>query len=425
MIPDNTIQDSYDCIVLGGGPAGSSAATLVADQGHSTLLLEREKMPRFHVGESLMPETYWCFERLGVLDKMRDSNFVKKYSVQFVNGSGRESQPFYFKQHDPRECSQTWQVERAEFDKMLFDNAAEKGADCRDETRVMDVIFAGQRATGVVVQTADGQTRQIACQVVIDATGQQSLIANRLGLKQPIPNLQKIAIWTYYKNAAREPGEHGGATVILHTESKDAWFWYIPLSHDITSVGLVGNNDYLLTGRGRPAEVFAAELKNCSALETRLVGAEQVEELRITKEFSYTTRQHAGPGWVLVGDAFGFIDPIYSSGVFFALKTGELAADAVVAGLRRGDLSGESLGKWADEFKAGVRWIHKLVDAYYTNEFSFGRFMKSHPQHQSNLTDLLIGRIFHDAAGKIFDDLDPALSQSQSHAKVARRSNAS
>ena len=134
MIKNTNIKPSYDCVVLGGGPAGSSAAALVAEAGHSTLLVEREKVPRFHVGESLMPECYWTLERLGVLDQMKNSDFVKKYSVQFVTGDGKESQPFFFEKHDPRECSQTWQVERADFDKLLFDNAAAKGADCRDET---------------------------------------------------------------------------------------------------------------------------------------------------------------------------------------------------------------------------------------------------------------------------------------------------
>ena len=131
----------------------------------------------------------------------------------------------------------------------------------------------------------------------------------------------------------------------------------------------------------------------------------------MAKEFSYQTTQHAGNGWVLTGDAFGFIDPIYSSGVWFALRSGELAADSVIAGLRSGDLSAARLGEWTRSFKDGTQWIRKLVAAYYTNEFSFGSFLKDHPQHKGNLTDLLIGRIFHDDAGRIFDDMDPALEE--------------
>ena len=408
---DRAMKNSYDCIVVGGGPAGAATAALVADAGHSVLLLEREEMPRFHVGESLMPETYWIFERLGVLEKMQRSKFVKKFSVQFVTGSGKESQPFFFKEHDPRECSQTWQVERADFDNMLFENAREKGADCFDKTRVMDPLMKNGRAIGVRLQTATGDLREIRSRVVVDATGQSALLASRMGIKQVDPNLKKAAIWTYYKGAHREPDEHGGATIILHTQSKEAWFWYIPLSGDVTSIGLVSDNDYLLKGRGKPCEVFEEELVNCPALLGRLNNAQLVDKFHVAKEFSYKTTQHAGDGWVLVGDAFGFIDPIYSSGVYFALKSGEMAADAIIDGLQNDNLTAKQLGGWTDDFKAGTKWVRKLVDAYYTNDFSFGHFMKHHPQHQGNLTDLLIGRIFHDEAGEIFKDMDPMLAE--------------
>jgi len=186
------VQSSYDCIVVGGGPAGSTVATLVADAGFSTLQLEREKMPRFHIGESLMPETYWVFKRLGIIDKL-NATFTKKYSVQFVNNTGKESAPFFFQEHDSRDCSQTWQVERSKFDKLLFDNAAEKGAECLDETRVLDVLMNGEQATGVKIQTADGQTRDIAAKVVVDATGLSAILANKLRLRVDDPNLRKSA----------------------------------------------------------------------------------------------------------------------------------------------------------------------------------------------------------------------------------------
>ena len=190
------MQDSYDCITMGGGPAGSTVAALVAEAGFRTLLVERERLPRFHVGESLMPETYDTLQRLGLWETLQASRFVKKYSVQFVSRSGRESQPFFFKDHDPRERSQTFQVERADFDKLLFDNAAAKGADCRDQTRVLEPIFEGDRAVGVRLQTADGARRDVSAKVVVDATGQQTLLASRLGLKVVNPNLRKAAIWT-------------------------------------------------------------------------------------------------------------------------------------------------------------------------------------------------------------------------------------
>jgi flavin-dependent dehydrogenase len=415
------MQDQYDAVVIGAGPAGCTAAALVAQAGFRVLLLERERMPRFHVGESLMPESFWTLQRLGVVERMSHSRFVRKHSVQFVSNSGKDSVPFYFQEHDPRESSVTWQVERADFDKMLFDRAAELGADCRDQTRVLEVLFrpdaAGQpQACGVRIQTPSGEIKTIPSRVVMDGSGQQSLIANALGLKRVDPKLKKAAIWSYWRNASRDEGRNSGATIVLHTSDKESWFWFIPLSDEITSVGCVGNHDYILSGNGTNQERYLAEIDKCPGLVPRLENALQVGKTHVAKEYTYATTQHSGPGWVLIGDAFGFIDPIYSSGVFFAFVTGEKAADAVVDGLRGGDLSAQQLGCWCDEFKKGARWLRKLVDAFYTNEFSFGGFMKDNPQFRGNLTDLLIGRIFYDGAGDIFDEMDPALEQSRANA---------
>ena len=410
----NDASETYDVVVIGAGPAGGASATICAQSGLRTLLVEREAMPRFHVGESLMPECYWPLQRLGLTDRVAAAGWQPKKSVQFVTHDGRESDPFFFSEHDDRDCSTTWQVERAEFDQMLFDRAAECGADTRDRTRVTDVHFDGDRATGVTIRTGDEPTRRIGAKVVIDATGQQSLIANRLGLKQINPDLKKAAIWTYYRDAARGDGDNEGATVILHTEDQNAWFWFIPQSRGITSVGCVSDNDYLLKGRGTPAEVFAEELARCPGLGPRLKGAERVGEVRVAKEFSYMTRRHAGEGWVLVGDALGFIDPVYSSGVYFALEMGVRAGDAVVEGFKADDLSPERLSSWCDEFKEGVRWVRGLVNAFYDRDFSLGRFLKDHPEHRGNVTDLLIGRVFHENAGNLFDDLQASLQRQRS-----------
>ena len=405
----NNLKEKYDCIIVGGGPAGSSAATIVSQAGFDTLLLEREAMPRYHIGESLMPEAFWCFERLGVLDQMRNSDYVRKVSVQFVSSTGKESQPFFFKQHDPRECSSTWQVERAEFDHMLFKNAAANGASCVDQARVMDVLMDGDRAVGVTVQTSEGTSKEVRAKVVVDATGLQAVIANRMGLRRDEEDLKKIAIWSYFENAEREPGEHGGATIILHTEKKDSWFWFIPLRNGITSVGVVGDRSYMLEDRDSPEQTFADELALCPAMQRRLALSTNIEKYRVAREFSYTTTQQSGDGWVLVGDAMGFIDPIYSSGVYFALQSGIMAADVVVTGLRNDDTSATQLASWVDEFKEGTQWIRKLVDVYYCNPFSMGRFLKMYPQYIGNITDLLIGRIFYDGAGAVFQHLDPAM----------------
>lgn len=405
------MQEQYDVVVIGAGPAGSTTAGLVSQAGLKTLLLEREAFPRFHVGESLMPECYWPLQRLGLVERMKESNFVKKRSVQFVAASGKESQPFYFTEHDPRDCSTTWQVERADFDQLLFDRAGELGADCYDQTRVLDVVFdEDKQAKAVKLRTRDGETKTVECKVVVDATGQSSMIAHKLGLREDIPNLKKSAIWGYYRNARRDDGINSGATIIMHTVEKDSWFWFIPLSDDVTSIGCVGDNEYMLKTELSVEDRYQLEISRCPGLQERLVDADRVGKLHVAKEYSYWTKQHAGDGWVLVGDAFGFIDPIYSSGVYFALTMGDRAADAVIAAFEKNDFSGEQLGSWCDEFKAGSQWIRKLVEAFYSKEFSFGKFMAEHPEYKGNLVDILIGRVFHSSAGDIFQSMDPAMA---------------
>jgi flavin-dependent dehydrogenase len=406
------MRNAYDVVVIGGGPAGCTAAGLVAEAGRTTLLVERESIPRFHVGESLMPECYWPLQRLGLIERMKASKFTPKKSVQFVTSSGKESEPFYFTEHDDRESSTTWQVERADFDKMLFDRAGELGADCYDETRVLDILFHDDGSTrGVKLRTKDGTVHEVSAKVVMDGSGQSSLIANKLGLREDIPDLKKAAIWGYYKNAVRDPGDNEGATIIMHTDKKESWFWFIPLSDQITSIGCVGDNDYMLKSGMDTESRYQLELDRCPGLQNRLMNAERVGKLHVAKEYSYWTKQHAGDGWVLIGDAFGFIDPIYSSGVYFALVMGERAADAVNEGFERNDLSAGQLSSWCDDFKQGSKWIRKLVDAFYTKDFSFGGFMRDNPQFRGNLTDLLIGRIFYDGAGDIFDEMDPAMGK--------------
>lgn len=398
---------SYDCIVIGAGPGGSTAAALVAEQGFSTLLVERDKMPRFHVGESLMPECYWAFERLGIVHELERIGFTRKNGVQFVSSDDRETTPFIFSEFDDGPSALTWHVNRNEFDRLLYDTAYNRGATCIDETRVLDFELRKKGHHKVVLQSADGKEHELAAKVIIDASGQSSMIANRMELKEWYPDLKKAAIWGYFENASRAGGSNPEVTCILHTETKEAWFWYIPLFDGTVSVGVVGDNEFLLRRGSSPQATFEAEVKNCPGVKRRLMDATQVGRFNVAKEFSYTCKERAGEGWVLVGDAGGFIDPIYSSGVFLALKSGLMAGEAVCEGLANNDLSAKQLGKWSAEFESGVHWIRKLVRAFYTNEFSFGNFMRAYPHHAKNLTDLLVGRVWEGEPGRIFEDMDP------------------
>jgi flavin-dependent dehydrogenase len=388
------MTSDYEVIVIGGGPAGSTVSTLIAQAGRRVGLFERERFPRFHIGESLIPETYWVLKRLNMLEKMQRSHFVKKYSVQFVNASGKLSAPFYFFDNKPHECSQTWQVVRSEFDQMMLENAREHGVDAHEGVHVVNVLFESDRAVGVAIKDADGTRREIRAKIIVDASGQAALLQNRFKLRVWDPILNKGAIWTYWEGAYRDSGRDEGATMVLQTENRQGWFWYIPQHDNIVSVGIVAPFDYLFKGRGGNHEqTYNEEVGRCPAVKRRIAGAKRATGYFVTRDYSYRSTRVGGDGWVLVGDAFGFLDPLYSSGVLLALKSGELAADAIVEGLERGDLSAAQLGRWGANFNEGVDRMRRLVCEYYDG-FSFGEFVRTYPHLRGTITDLLIGDLF-------------------------------
>jgi flavin-dependent dehydrogenase len=396
---------STDVIVIGGGPAGSTASTLLAQHGCKVMLFERERFPRFHIGESLIPETYWVLQRLKMLDKMKASHFVKKYSVQFVNASGKLSAPFYFHDNKPHECSQTWQVERSEFDLMMLRNAQEQGVEVHEATRVLEVLFENDRAVGVRIQREDGTTDEIRAKVVVDASGQSAMLQSRFKLRVWDPVLNKGAIWTYFEGAYRDTGRDEGATLVIQTPNKQGWFWYIPQHNNIMSVGVVGPFDYLFKGRGSHEQTYLEEVDRCPTVKERVAIGKRVTGYFATKDYSYRSKQVAGDGWVLIGDAFGFLDPLYSSGVLLALKSGELAADAIAEGLKNDDVSAAQLGKWGDLFNRGVDRMRRLVCEYYDG-FSFGKFVRNFPQLKNTVTDLLIGDLFTDRVDVVWQPME-------------------
>ena len=399
-------------VVIGGGPAGATTATLLAKAGHAVRLYERDRFPRYHVGESLIPETFGVLERLGMLPRLRGGPFVEKHSVQFVTEHGKLSEPFYFADYKQGDSARTWQVTRQDFDQLMLDNARAAGVDVREGVRVLEVLFEGTRAVGVRIADAAGGDTVVPAEVVVDAAGQSGLILDRLSLREWDPVLKKAAIWTYWKGAFRDTGRDAGATVVLQTQGKKGWFWYIPLADDVVSVGVVAGYDYLFKERDvrDPEAIYFEEVARCPGLGPRLAAADRTGPFRIAKEYSYRSRQLAGDGWVLVGDAFGFLDPLYSSGILLALTSGALAADAISAGLTAGDTRGATLGAWGPAYVAGLERMRKLVCSFYDG-LNFGGLVRRHPDLKPLITDLLIGDLFKPELDRLWPPLEAALAE--------------
>src|SRR5882724_5972511 len=268
-------KTDFDVIVMGGGPAGSSAASMLAREGRSVVLFEKEMFPRHHIGESLMTDTYWTFRRMGFLDKLKESPFTRKFSVQFANQAGRESRPFYFFEAMHHESAVTWQVTRAVFDKMLIEHAAEQGAAVHQGAAVKQVLFEEDTAVGVEVQLKDGKRESFHSRVVVDATGQSAMLSNKFRWRVRDPKLKKAVLYSYFNGAHREPDLNGGATLVLRTPpGSGGWFWYIPLEDDITSVGIVADPDYLMKDRGKDlVKIFYEEIAKVESCRRRVEGA--------------------------------------------------------------------------------------------------------------------------------------------------------
>lgn len=390
-------ENHFDALVIGGGPAGASTASILAEKGHRVLILEREKFPRYHIGESLLPFTYEPLARLGLVERMKQSRFVKKYSVQFVSPSGKASQPFYFfNRYDRDTVAQTWQVLRSEFDEMLLNHARERGATVLEEMEVTELLRNGSSVVGVRARNKAGVLQDFLAPMTLDCTGKDSFGAVRNGWRVPDPFLKKVAVWTYYKGAKRDQGLDEGATTVAFVPEK-GWFWYIPQHNDRVSVGVVAEGKYLTRGGVKDlGQIFAREVEQNLWIKEYLLPGQQVGPYYVTNEFSFHSKYCASPGLLLVGDAFCFLDPVFSSGLMLAMKSGVMAGEAVAEAIRTNDFSPARFTEYGRLLREGVENMRKLVYAFYEPNFSFKKVIDKYPDLAGDITDCLSGDVNKD-----------------------------
>jgi len=393
----NTIEKNWDAIVIGGGPSGSAASTILAEYGHRVLVLEREKFPRYHIGESLIPFTYQPLKRLGMIPKMQASAFVKKYSVVFISRNGKASEPFYFfSRYDRDSVAQTWQVLRSEFDQLLMDNAREKGAQVLEEITVKELLRENGRVTGVRAQTKAGEVVEFRAPITLDCSGKEAFTTVRNGWRMNDPHLNKVAVWTYYKGSKREPGIDEGATTVAYVPEK-GWFWHIPQHNDMVSVGVVAEGKYLTRdGVREPEQIFKREIEQNAWIKDHLSIGEQVGKYFLINEYTQHAKHCGSDGLLLVGDAFAFLDPVFSSGLMLALKSGTLAGEELHKAIVEQDFSPERFASYGRFMREGIENMRKLVYAFYNPKFSFKAVMEKYPEAAGEITDCLSGDVNKD-----------------------------
>jgi flavin-dependent dehydrogenase len=341
-----------DVVVIGGGPGGSTAATLLARRGYKVIALEKAHHPRFHIGESLLPMNLPVFERLGVLDKVRALG-VFKPGADFEADNERGYNTYAFARAIGQSPPHAYQVWRQDFDKMLYDHARESGADAREGHEVVQVEQRGSRESWLDVKTDDGCSYCIQARYVVDASGRDAFLSAKRKLRRRNDQHQSAAIFGHYRGAAQRAGEDAGNISIYRFEH--GWMWMIPLPDGVMSVGAVCRPDYLKQRKGRTVEFLLDTLKLCPALWRRVEHAELIDnEVRVTGNYSYDSMQMGGPGWVLVGDAFAFLDPVFSSGVYLAMSGAEQAAAAVDQSLREPQREMALLRKLEKRQRAGM-----------------------------------------------------------------------
>lgn len=326
----------YDVAIIGGGPAGSTAATLLSRAGRRVVVLEREKFPRFHIGESLLPFSTRAFDRLGVREKL-DRTFMPKHGGEIMAACGTRGVKFYFKDGFRATRDRAYQVTRSEFDKLLLDHSRENGADVREETEVNKIDFEPDRvrlqiaslssSAQIVQGGAEAHPSEIVARYLLDCSGRQTVLGSFFKLKKTYDHLQKFSVFAHFENVARPPGIDG--TLIRMVRGLDRWFWLIPLTPTKMSIGVVMDTKTFRAMKLPPEEALEKCMNEQPLILREMANARRISQVYSAGDYSYRNETLCGERWLLAGDAAGFIDPVFSSGVFLAIMSAEKAADSL------------------------------------------------------------------------------------------------